>query len=475
MNISSPRASHDGFLRVFAVMVAAAVALMPFNDLPWFRGLFREMGYEGAFYPFLLAFLFWGLGGVKYLGWRFPKHVSFKVLLVWLGWILVSSFWNWEGIRGNAFKGRTGEEKLFLQVLVILFMLGVGWLSYLFARSIPGDALKMLRRWVWIPFGISLLYCSVEIAFQYDSRWAETVLQAVDSLFHPVDKIACHGRLRSVSGEPSWFAMVLAFWIPWLLSWIFEASIPKWLAYFPLLTIFIWLPLIRSRTAFVIVGMVVLLFMLGMIYLWRGPRLGWKKWAMVGLVIMMGLGVGTLLARGSHYISDYYKTNGGLALKTLDNLSNVARYGSWVTATRMSLDHPFAGVGLGQYGFHMAAYHPEWMKGAETDLWMDPSPGSAWPPVHNLHLRIVAELGFVGLVLWLAFWVSLAWGCFRKCLARSRDRTDLLGWSLTVGIVGLFLVGFNADSFRFFGYWILFGFAWAYLEDKPRANDARKI
>jgi hypothetical protein len=53
MNIPSTQSNRDRYLRMFAMMVAAAVALMPFNDLPWFRGLFREMGYEGAFYPFL--------------------------------------------------------------------------------------------------------------------------------------------------------------------------------------------------------------------------------------------------------------------------------------------------------------------------------------------------------------------------------------------------------------------------------------
>jgi hypothetical protein len=52
----------------------------------------------------------------------------------------------------------------------------------------------------------------------------------------------------------------------------------------------------------------------------------------------------------------------------------------------------------------------------------------------------------------------------RRCLPDNLSgQPDYFGLALVVSIVGVLLSGFNADSFRFFGYWISLGAAWAYI------------
>jgi O-antigen ligase len=155
-----------------------------------------------------------------------------------------------------------------------------------------------------------------------------------------------------------------------------------------------------------------------------------------------------------------------LSLASKDNLSNIARFGAQLAGYQMALDHPVFGVGLGQYGFRVADYIPDWaLVSEEIRKWISPTEGTAWAPVHNIYVRIASEGGFIGLLLWISMWGSVLLGCIRKYRSNTvaSGQPDYLGLALVVSIVGVLLSGFNADSFRFFGYWLSLGAAWAYI------------
>ena len=142
----------------------------------------------------------------------------------------------------------------------------------------------------------------------------------------------------------------------------------------------------------------------------------------------------------------------------------------------MAVDNPVFGVGFGQYGFHMSAYVPDWALFSEDiQESMSPIPGTAWAPVYGIYVRIAAELGFVGLAMWIALWGSVVVACYR----RYRNNTaagspDILGLALIISIVGVLITGFQTDSFRFFGYWISMGIAWAYINGPVRGKTDQK-
>ena len=79
------------------------------------------------------------------------------------------------------------------------------------------------------------------------------------------------------------------------------------------------------------------------------------------------------------------------------DLSNLTRLASWHAALVMFLQHPLQGAGWGAFGFWFYR-----IEGASEALF-------AWPVTNSLLLRILAETGMVGALLWaLALWRPLA-------------------------------------------------------------------
>jgi O-antigen ligase len=144
-------------------------------------------------------------------------------------------------------------------------------------------------------------------------------------------------------------------------------------------------------------------------------------------------------------------------------MSNIGRLGSQNAAWRMSLEWPIFGAGLGQYGFHMPDYvASEAFMSYEIQNWASTSEDTPWAPVHGIFPRIAAETGFVGLSLWLLMWLTLSWSIWQRCRL-SLKRGNIIELTLLISIGGTLLVGFNADTFRFFGYWFLLAIGWAYV------------
>jgi putative inorganic carbon (HCO3(-)) transporter len=86
------------------------------------------------------------------------------------------------------------------------------------------------------------------------------------------------------------------------------------------------------------------------------------------------------------------------------NFAAVERLAHWQAALAMWRDHPWLGVGFGNY----AAIYPAYAIGR----WLDPL-GHA----HNYYLNVGAEAGLVGLLGYILFWLSafgLAWQAIRR-------------------------------------------------------------
>jgi putative inorganic carbon (HCO3(-)) transporter len=86
------------------------------------------------------------------------------------------------------------------------------------------------------------------------------------------------------------------------------------------------------------------------------------------------------------------------------NFATVERLAHWQAALAMWRDHPWLGVGFGNY----AAIYPAYAVGR----WLDPL-GHA----HNYYLNVGAEAGLVGLLGYIFFWLSafgLAWQAIRR-------------------------------------------------------------
>jgi putative inorganic carbon (HCO3(-)) transporter len=100
------------------------------------------------------------------------------------------------------------------------------------------------------------------------------------------------------------------------------------------------------------------------------------------------------------------------------NYATLERIAHWQAALGMWADHPWLGVGLGNYASLYSKYR--------LPNWPDPL-GHA----HNYYLNIAAETGLVGLLAYLVLWGAALVGAWRAArVARG------LEWGVAVGVFG---------------------------------------
>lgn len=107
------------------------------------------------------------------------------------------------------------------------------------------------------------------------------------------------------------------------------------------------------------------------------------------LLIAIG-GIGALLLYSVAGISD--RASGGNAEEGVD-ASAMGRLYAWQAAFRMALGHPFFGVGLDNFYFNYYFYSSHW--------------DGLNHAVHSTWFGVLAETGFLGLILFIVFIISL--------------------------------------------------------------------
>lgn len=120
----------------------------------------------------------------------------------------------------------------------------------------------------------------------------------------------------------------------------------------------------------------------------------------------------------------------------------------FLAAVEMVRDHPWAGVGPGCFKYHYMPYRlalatkypPEWTRGYPMN----------WGEVHNDHLQVAAETGFVGYLLFLGAIALLVYRPATGGLATShapilRDFARALRWPLATAIFVVCLAQFPLE------------------------------
>jgi putative inorganic carbon (HCO3(-)) transporter len=110
------------------------------------------------------------------------------------------------------------------------------------------------------------------------------------------------------------------------------------------------------------------------------------------------------------------------------NFAVLERVAHWQAAWQMWSDHPWFGVGIGNY-------EPEYSQYA-LPLWP-----VALGHAHNYYLNVAAEVGVVGLATYVLLWGLAVVGAWRAC--RGALRWD---WGLALGVLGV-LVHLAVHSF----------------------------
>ena len=124
-----------------------------------------------------------------------------------------------------------------------------------------------------------------------------------------------------------------------------------------------------------------------------------KLWlSLVGLIGLAAVAFNQIPASLTDTITGLVNDYGALDVRgiylTAQNFSNVERLAHWQVAVDMMRDHPWLGVGFGNYGAYYEQYR--------LLYWVN-----ALGHAHNYYLNIFAETGAIGFVAYLTVWVTI--------------------------------------------------------------------
>jgi hypothetical protein len=133
------------------------------------------------------------------------------------------------------------------------------------------------------------------------------------------------------------------------------------------------------------------------------------------------------------------------------SVSNITRSIGMLTATDLWRQHPFVGLGLGQYGFHYRGAVPSWgLQSWEVARFFQQGRFdllAGLPPSFSIFSRLGAELGLAGFLAWVGPPVYI----MRRALVRSPGP---LASVMVCALAAQIWTGLSLDSFRNPYYWL---------------------
>ena len=141
---------------------------------------------------------------------------------------------------------------------------------------------------------------------------------------------------------------------------------------------------------------------------------------------------------------------------TFSAAGSTGRSDLWNVALQMTADHPVGGVGMDNFTTVAPEYLEQNLDIQRADLFLRPNATEA----HNTYLSVLAELGVVGLILFLVFLgavLGVAWRSARG-LARTHDHeADILARALIVGAAGMLAAYFFFSAEFEKQLWLILG------------------
>ncbi|WP_055069577.1 O-antigen ligase family protein [Clostridium massiliamazoniense] len=454
--------SNNKLVNILTYLLIASVILIPFDNLPYLGRILGELSYKGAVYPFIFIIIILFAITIKSKKIYFKKSKEIYFLLVYIGWIIISLIFNISSILNNTLKERSGISKLILQLMVLGFMLLIFYSTDIIIK-LKTITLFDLRKYILLSLIPVLIYGTIELLNLSGIINFSKFIEKVSYLIQSYHRGTVYTKgIRTVTGEVSYFAMYVSFILPWIASYIFTEKKKKNKIFYSALTGYIILLLVfsKSRTAYGIMFIQLALFSIFMLV----SRIN----LMNKLIIIRAIGISivmflilnvTLLPKIGGDSNSMTKLSVKSLVSSLtdpNNMSNVARLGLQESAMKIGKSNPIVGVGIGQYGFYAPKYLSEKaLTSHEVQYWIDPKIKDSWPPAFSLYPRILAEQGFMGIMLWVVF---LGYTLIKAIRVLRRKYNDVIGIALIVSFIGILISWFNADSFGQVQFWILLPF-----------------
>lgn len=359
------------------------------------------------------------------------------------------------------------------------FALGLGSAIYLTVALLPEswEDLKASLRWLYIGFGIALLWGSLQAVYiLHFSRPYFDWISSIQSYLSTRKLFTT--RISGLTFEPKWFAEQICFLlIPWLVGAVMQnRSVFRWryrrltvemilLAWSVIVLIFTF-----SRSGLVILGVVIVVSLL--ILDPRGnarevnnekgaSKRGRRLMQTMLVLVMLSLAV-FLVGSQNRFFSRIWRywTEGEIQNKTfLEYIGFRSRLAYVETAWRTFEAFPFFGVGLGNYALYFDEMLPDqpWSRNPEIIRLITPSDDSIrLITPKNLYARLLAETGLLGTIAFTAFIIAIIGCVLFLWFSRGPDQ-KYWGLSGLLALIIFFLVMVSFDSFAIPNMWVVFG------------------
>ncbi|MEA1909848.1 MAG: O-antigen ligase family protein [Patescibacteria group bacterium] len=388
-----------------------------------YRGEFFEYASISIYLTDILIvvlLLGWLLFGKNKINWG-PKIIIWPLtsFLVWVWLSLIAAYYS----TGDLVSAVSGAIHLTLFYF---------WYLYL---------INHIKTWkeLLIPFGIGVGLQVILGVLQYFNNhsmgWAFMGEQILDpiKIGIPVVIVDSIRQLRShgAMSHANVFGGLVAVSLPILLAgvWGIKDKIVSWLGTFGVALVALALLFSFSRGAWLVAGFSLLI--LTILSIWK---LGLRNLVQLIALVLFGIIISSTFWPA---ITSRFNTAEGI-----ERNSVVERFNQFEEWEKVSREYPLTGAGIGQYTIYLVQQGETeigWRYDSNLPGWVYNFGSQVWDyqPVHNIWLLILAELGWIGVGLFILLWLGVIAMVIRGMI----KNPTFLSFGVGLSVLSLIVIG----------------------------------
>ncbi len=414
--------------------------LIPLLLIQWMRGK-TKLNWAGALVPLaaLTLFIF--------------AATSFGVMLAAIP------------LRGQTYSGRA------IRAMATLFI-GLSFFISAIWMNKNEDDLRFTVRWILAGLFLDLAWSGLQAVTFYTHLLKKEMVTHWQLAFS-MRELVRSNRISGLTYEPAWLAGQFAtLFFPWLFASIltnYRVTRFKWLE--PALLI-ISLPVLLATYSRG--GMLTVVAAAGLTFLFLGRDVIRATWSWfiggfrarkfdaalrVGIIltIVAGLAGAFVFLSRKQYISRLWNINAESLSQYMIDIKAGAR-GAYSSGAYAAFEqHPWTGVGFGASGFYIYRNLPDWTLTTVPEIAKQLSPdNNLYPNPKNLYVRLLAEIGLIGFVLFFAFQFYV----LGDILSLLRRKETWARFAATAGVfawLAIAFYNFTQDSLATPNLWLVSG------------------
>ena len=429
-----------------------SIILAIFDGLNIRAGLLQQ----GHLYPTLIGIL-------GYISIAFHKKYKvylfniYKIYVFFIIYILISIILNLNNILGIEFKGFSAEDRVLSNYFVLIFI-GIMLVVIYNILLKKQDIIFWIYKAFLYGFYMTALYSVIQLMGMFDIAIANDIYHALEPYiniqFNTYEMTMNVRRIIGFAKEGSCFGNYISIVFPWLIMGALYLKKEKKAICCCFLAI-ILVVFSYSRIAYGTIFLEIVLMMIMLNY-FR------KKLFSIKSGIFIFIIVGCL----GYYIlnvdsGNFFDKITGVFLSFSDEAeegrvsSNLTRLGLQAAAVGMFVNNPIIGLGLAQFQFNVVEYLPLWSYlSPEIQEVVNPGNTDVFYGAFNTHLRVLAETGIIGFLLWISLMVYGLKNYMYILRNVKKENRDIIKLIMT-SYIASFIAFMNFDTFDVFWYWIL--------------------